>query len=152
SRSTPESVLRSTCLAAVAMALLLLTVGVAPGSARVASGPQTLTLYTSALGVQFINTADDRARGATNNPFDAKTNSLRPSLNQSGNGPFPGDVAVYSFALYGSAKERKRLGTAAYTCYFNYDKHALCVAFYDLKSRKATLVASGPIDFDATGF
>ena len=38
-----------------------------------------------------------------------------------------------------------------YTCYFNYDQHALCQAYYKLKAG-GTLVASGPIDFKTSGF
>ena len=38
-----------------------------------------------------------------------------------------------------------------YTCYFNYDQHALCQAYYKLKAG-GTLVASGPIDFKKSGF
>jgi hypothetical protein len=38
-----------------------------------------------------------------------------------------------------------------YTCYFNYDRHALCQAYYKLKAG-GTLVASGPIDFNRSTF
>jgi hypothetical protein len=38
-----------------------------------------------------------------------------------------------------------------YTCYFNYDRHALCQAYYKLKTG-GTLVASGPVDFKISKF
>ena len=38
-----------------------------------------------------------------------------------------------------------------YTCYFNYDQHAFCKAYFKLKGR-GTLVASGPIDFKDSKF
>ena len=38
-----------------------------------------------------------------------------------------------------------------YTCYFNYDRHALCQAYYKLKAG-GTLVASGPVDFKVSKF
>jgi hypothetical protein len=38
-----------------------------------------------------------------------------------------------------------------YTCYFNYDQHSLCQAYYKLRAG-GTLVASGPIDFKTSGF
>jgi hypothetical protein len=38
-----------------------------------------------------------------------------------------------------------------YTCYFNYDQHALCQAYYK-PSNGGTLVASGPVDFKTSGF
>ncbi len=109
-------------------------------------------MYTVATGVQFINTADDRARGARNNPLDADTNKLRPKGPENGTGPFPGDVAVYSFDIYTSAAIKKIAGTASYTCYFNYGKHALCVAYYELRGGSGTVVASGPVDFNRAGF
>ena len=38
-----------------------------------------------------------------------------------------------------------------YTCFFNYDQHALCKAYYKLKAG-STLVASGPVDFKKSKF
>ena len=38
-----------------------------------------------------------------------------------------------------------------YTCFFNYDQHALCKAYFKLKGG-GTLVASGPIDFKNSKF
>jgi hypothetical protein len=131
-------------------------IGAAALSASVAAfaapGRRTLTVYTVATGVQFINTADDRARGARNNPFGADTNKLAPKVAETGNGPFAGDVAVYSFDLFTTAKLAKGAGSASYTCYFNYNRRALCVAYYELRGGAGTLVASGPVDFNANGF
>jgi hypothetical protein len=53
--------------------------------------------------------------------------------------------------LYSSATLKRSAGSAVYTCYFNYDRHALCQAYYKLKTG-GTLVASGPIDFKTSGF
>jgi hypothetical protein len=111
----------------------------------------TLTLYSVANGVQFINTADDRARGAINNPFNGSTNKLQPKTATTGNGPFAGDVVLYSLDLYTGATLRRSGGSAVYTCYFNYARHALCQAYYILKGG-GTLVASGPINFNVDGF
>jgi hypothetical protein len=131
--------------------LTLLSIGaIAAEPAPAAGATPTLTLYTVATGVQFINTADDRARGATNNPFNPETNKLRPRVSDTGSGPFPGDVAVYSFNVYGNATLKRSLGSASYTCYFNYTRHALCQAYYQL--RGGTLTAAGPVDFNATSF
>jgi hypothetical protein len=38
-----------------------------------------------------------------------------------------------------------------YTCYFNYDRHALCQAYYKFPDG-STVVASGPIDFNSSKF
>ena len=129
---------------------------VAPSAAANASGraastaARGLTIYTVATNVQFINTADDRARGAANNPFDAATNRLRPKVSDTGNGPFPGDVVVFNFDVYQRMPLGKSIGSASYTCYFNYSRHALCQAYYELTG--GTLTAAGPVDFNTTKF
>ncbi len=91
-------------------------------------------------------------RGSVNNPFNSQTAKLQPKLSLKGNGPFPGDVTVYTFDLYSSAQLQKKVGSAAYTCYFNYASHALCLAYYELSGPKGSLVASGSLDFAQTGF
>jgi hypothetical protein len=132
---------------------LVLAVGQAASASFARSDEsRALTVYTVPTGVQFINTADDRARGAGNNPFDAATNKLKPGGAETGNGPYPGDVAVYSFDLFAGPTLTKRAGSASYTCYFNYARHALCQAYYQLSGGRGTLVASGPTDFNNTGF
>ena len=103
-----------------------------------------------ATGLQYINTADDRARGHVNNPLDSTANKLAPKSSGS-KGPFAGDIAVYALRLYGNSELTRPAGTAVYTCYFNYDRHALCQAYYKLKAG-GTLVASGPIDFNTSRF
>ena len=127
---------------------VLLLVGAAASSA---AGTSTLTVYSVATGVQFINTADDRARGKINNPFGAAVNKLSPKATSTGNGPFPGDVVVYAVNLYKEKTLRGRAGSGVYTCYFNYDRNAFCEAYFEL-SKSNTVVASGPIDFKKTGF
>jgi hypothetical protein len=127
-------------------------VALATGAASAGAAGHKLVLYTVASGVEFINTADDRARGTINNPFTPALNGLRPNVSEAGNGPFAGDVAVYSFEVYANAKLRKRAGNASYTCYFNYLRHALCMAYYELSGGSGTILAAGPVDFNATGF
>lgn len=137
----------SACCAAAAAAVLC--VGGAT-AARGSATPHGLTLYTVATDVQFINTADDRARGAKNNPFSSSQNKLQPKVADKGDGPFPGDVVVFDFDLYGKLPTTKTIGSASYTCYFNYVKHALCQAYYQLAH--GALTAAGPVDFSTTSF
>ncbi len=132
-------------------ALLGCLCGAVTAPRGLAAGGRSLTVYSVATGVQFINTADDRARGAVNNPFNSSTDKLKPRTVDTGNGPFPGDVVVYSLDLYTGATLRRSAGSAVYTCYFNYARHALCQAYYILKGA-GTIVASGPIDFELKGF
>jgi len=129
----------------------LVFASVSAAGAAGATPSRVVTVYSVATGLQYINTADDRARGHVNNPLDSTANKLAPKSSRSRNGPFAGDVAIYSLNLYSSTTLKRRAGSAVYTCYFNYDRHALCQAYYKLKAG-ATLVASGPIDFNGDGF
>ena len=138
--------------AAALVCTSVLIAGVMADLAGAATVGHNLTVYTVATGVQFINTADDRARGARNNPLDAAANKLAPKFKETGNGPFAGDVAVYGFDMFTSATLKKQAGSASYTCYFNYEKHALCVAYFELRGRSGTIVASGPVNFNGSGF
>ncbi|HZS24951.1 MAG TPA: hypothetical protein VFA30_08180 [Gaiellaceae bacterium] len=128
--------------------------GLACASAAVArageTGHRTLTVYSVATGLQYINSADDSVRGKVNNPLNSTENRLAPK-GSSGKGPFAGDIALYALTLYDDATLKRRAGSAVYTCYFNYNRHALCQAYYKLKAG-STLVASGPIDFNKSGF
>jgi len=116
-----------------------------------AAGTRNVTIYSVATGVQYINTADDRARGHVNNPLDPETAKLAPKNTDRGKGPFAGDVAIYALNLYSTVGLKKRTGSAVYTCYFNYDQHALCKAYFKLGGGN-TLVASGPVDFKNSTF
>jgi hypothetical protein len=115
------------------------------------SAKRVLTVYSVATGLQYINSADDSARGHVNNPFDNATNKLAPKSSGGGDGPFAGDIAVYSVDLYSDSTLKRHAGSGVYTCYFNYDQHALCQAYYK-PSAGGTLVASGPVDFNTSGF
>jgi hypothetical protein len=115
-----------------------------------ATAHRVLTVYSVPTGLQYINSADDSARGHVNNPLNSAANKLAPK-SAGRNGPFAGDVALYSLKLYGTPTLKRPAGSAVYTCYFNYDRHALCQAYYVLAAG-GTLVASGPVDFDASGF
>lgn len=120
-------------------------------SAAGAAGKRVVTVYSVATGVQYINTGDDRTRGETNHPLDSDAVKLFPKSTGTGNGPFAGDVAVYALNLFSDATLKRRAGTGVYTCFFNYDQHALCKAYYKLAAG-GTIVASGPIDFKVSGF
>jgi hypothetical protein len=136
--------------AAFAVTVLALACASVLASRAGAAGNRVVTLYSVATGLQYINTADDRARGHANNPLDSTANKLAPK-SSSRNGPFAGDVAVYALKLYSAPTLKRLAGSAVYTCYFNYDRHALCQAYYRLKAG-STLVASGVIDFNTSKF
>jgi hypothetical protein len=116
-----------------------------------ATGHRVLTVYSVATGLQYINSADDSVRGKVNNPLNSTQNRLAPKNSKTANGPSAGDIALYSLQLYSDGTLKRPAGTAVYTCYFNYNLRALCQAYYKLK-HGATLVASGPVDFNKSGF
>src|SRR5262249_38075905 len=144
------------------MSVLVAAVGLVFASASVAGATTTagsrvsanrvLTVYSVATGLQFINSADDSERGKVNNPLDQATNKLAPKgSDNGGDGPAAGDIAVYAVDLYSDPMLKRRSGSGRFTCYFNYAQHALCQAYYN-HSAGGTLVASGPVDFNKTGF
>jgi hypothetical protein len=136
-------------------AFLVAVFGMVVASAFVAragaTGHRVLTVYSVATGLQYINSADDSVRGQVNNPLNSTENRLAPKNSGSGKGPFAGDIALYALKLYSNPTLKRSAGSAVYTCYFNYDRHALCQAYYKLAAG-STLVASGPVDFNASGF
>ena len=131
---------------------LSLAVG-APASGAAASGPSSASRSTASRPASStLTTKTTRCAGRSTTPSTPQTAKLQPKLSLKGNGPFPGDVTVYTFDLYSSAQLQKKVGSAAYTCYFNYASHALCLAYYELSGPKGSLVASGSLDFAQTGF
>jgi hypothetical protein len=137
---------------ALLMGAALLAGRVASSSAAPTTGEQRLTLYAVATAAQFMDHSDDRARGDGNNPFDVDTKALAPvsAAKEKGKGPYPGDDALYSFKLYAGADLKQRVGSATYTCVYNFDQKALCEAFFSVNG--STLFASGPVDFTGTQF
>ena len=144
--------LRIAAGASLLAGLLLLTAGVSSSSAGTSAHQRRLTIYSVAAAVQYLNNQDDESRGLSNNPFDDALNKLKPKLSFAGNGPFAGDVAVFSFKLYDSPSLKHSAGTASFTCYYNYARKALCDADFELRDGSSTLVASGPVDFNATRY
>jgi hypothetical protein len=145
---------RGAAVLVAVVGLVLATASVAGAGATTgsrASAKRVLTVYSLATGLQYINSADDSARGKVNNPFDPETNKLAPQGSAAGDGPVAGDIAVYSVSLYSDSTLKRRAGSGVYTCYFNYHQHALCQAYYK-PSSGGTLVASGPVDFNRSGF
>jgi hypothetical protein len=136
-------------------AFLLAVLGLVVASAFVAragaTGHRVLTVYSVATGLQYINSTDDSVRGKVNNPLNSTENRLKPRSSVTRNGPNAGDIALYALKLYGNRSLKRPAGSAVYTCYFNYNGHAFCQAYYKLTAG-STIVASGPIDFNKSGF
>lgn len=124
----------------------------AAASTTASSASQKLTVYAVPTTVQFMNHADDRLRGMSTNPFSLKDEAVILGGNgkQKGNGPFPGDDILYGFKLYTDAKRSRPIGTAMFTCYYQFAKRATCESYFDLT--RGLLLASGQVRFGATHF
>jgi hypothetical protein len=121
----------------------------ATASPTAAQGQQRFTLYSVTQIEQFLDHSDDRSRGKGNNPFgnfkDSKT-----VTKEAGNGPFPGDNAVFSFGLYTSPDRKTSVGSAVFTCTYNFNRHAFCDASYQLAG--GVLLGAGAFNFNAGTF
>jgi len=134
-------------LASVVGVLLLAATAYASGSA--AKAEQQLTLFSVAMQEQFLNHADDRQRGKGNNPF-GNYKAATATTKEHGNGPFPGDQALFEFNIYAGKDLKKLAGTAVFVCNYNFHKHGFCDAVYRLDG--GTLIAAGALDFNAKDF
>src|SRR3954470_10193706 len=83
-------------------------------SAGSGTGQYRLSMYSVAMNARYLNNGDDRGRGINDNPFDTETKKLRPAGKDRGEGPYPGDVAVFTFTLYSGKSLQKTIGSAAY--------------------------------------
>ena len=79
------------------------------GFAAAATSQQKLTIYSVATQEAFLSMSDDRARGKGNTPFGNFKDTTTPTK-QSGVGPYVGDIAMFSFDLYTSAKLTTKAG------------------------------------------
>ena len=129
-------------LAAIVVLAVALPAIPASGASR---GSQNLPVYAVPATVQFMNHADDRLRGMSTNPFKLKAEAVILGKNgkEKGNGPFPGDDILYGFKLFADAKRSKPVGSAMFTCYYEFVKRATCDSYFDLA--KGLLLASGQV-------
>jgi hypothetical protein len=128
--------------------LALLVAGAASGARTAASTTHQVVFYSVGTAEQYVNNKDDRARGQGANPF-GNFHDAAASTKQA-KGPFPGDEAVFQFAIYGKSSLGKRIGDGRFICLYNFNQNALCDASYDLPG--GMLVGTGSFSFDAPTF
>ena len=122
----------------------------ATATTRIAGSRQgALRLYSVATAEQFINNEDDRARAQGNSPF-GNFKDTAAVAKETGNGPFPGDQSLFTFDVYKSSDLKTKIGTATFSCQYNFNKNAFCEAVYTLKN--GTLYGAGAFNFNATAF
>ena len=130
------------------LALVALWVAGLPTTSN-AAAHRKLVIYSVAEQEQFINHQDDRIRGGSKNPF-GNFNDVTAST-KTGAGPFPGDQAIFSFNLYADPSLERRIGTASFTCQYNFAKNAFCDASFRLNG-ETTLIANGSFNFESSRF
>jgi hypothetical protein len=128
-------------LAAVAAAAVV-AVPVAPAKAQ----GRSVVFYAKPSQAQFINHADDRARGNKVNPFNADLVPPPPKANSGKKGARAGDNGLFSLKLYSDSALKRQIGTAIYSCTFNFAQNAICEADFELKN--GSMIAMGPAKLD----
>ena len=116
--------------------------------APAATHGRSFVLYAKVKRAQFINHADDRKRGAVANPFNPDSLSAPPNANTGKKGARAGDNALFSLELYSDRNLTRPVGTASYSCRFNFAHEAMCDADFTLS--RGTIVAMGPARLDGS--
>jgi hypothetical protein len=133
----------------------LLTVAVAatvavPVAQATTQARRSFVLYAKPTRAQFINHADDRARGNFTNPFG----DLLPTpknANSGKPGARAGDNALFTLKLYSDAKLKRLVGTAAYSCTVNFGGQAICDGQFEFDAG-GSMIAMGPADLKSGDF
>jgi hypothetical protein len=105
---------------------------------------RSFVLYAKPTRAQFINHADDRARGNFTNPF-ADILPTPKNANSGKPGARAGDNALFTLKLYSDGKLTRLVGTAAYSCTVNFGGQAICEGQFEF-SAGGTMIAMGPAD------
>jgi hypothetical protein len=138
---------RAGFLVAGTVLLAMLVAGAASGG-RTSSSAHRVVFYSVGTAEQYVNNKDDRERGQGANPF-GNFHDAAASTKQA-KGPFPGDEAVFQFAIYARSSLGKRVGDGRFVCLYNFNENALCDASYELPG--GTLVGTGSLSFNASSF
>jgi hypothetical protein len=134
-------------LAAVAIAATMAV----PVAAAATQRARSFVFYAKPTQAQFINHADDRERGnKILNPFLADILPTPPKANTGKKGARAGDNALFSLTLYSDAKLTRPVGTATYSCTFNFAHIAICDGNFELSN--GTMIAMGPANLESGNF
>jgi hypothetical protein len=116
--------------------------------ASAAAERRSFILYAEATRAQFINHADDRKRGDIVNPFNPDILPTPPNANNGKKGARAGDNGLVSLTLYSDRNLTRPVGTAIYSCTFNFGQEAICNAHFELS--RGTIIAMGPAKLDGS--
>ena len=128
-----------------ALIAAVVVAAVCASTPAIAARTRSLVVYAKTTKLQFLNHADDRARGNTTNPFNADTKLPPPPKANTGNkGTRAGDNALIQLKLYADPQLTKAIGSAVYSCTFNFAQQATCDADFELSD--GSMTGSGPAD------
>jgi hypothetical protein len=134
-------------LAAVAIAATMAV----PAAVASTQARRSFVVYAKPTRAQFINHADDRQRGnKILNPFNADILPAPPKANAGKKGARAGDNALFSLRLYSDLKLTRPVGTATYSCTFNFAHIAVCEGDFELNN--GTMIAMGPANLESGSF
>jgi hypothetical protein len=119
-----------------------------PASTAGAAPRQTFVVYAKPTRAQFVNHADDRARGDKLKSFNAEALPTPPNANSGKKGARAGDNALVSLTLYADPDLTQAVGTATYSCTFNFAQEAICDGHFELGG--GTILALGPAKLDGS--
>ena len=128
-------------LGALAAVAVIATVAV-PVAQASAQAHRSVVFYAKPTRAQFINHADDRARGDFKNPF-ADVLPTPKNANSGKAGARAGDNAIFTLKLYSDARLTRLVGTASYTCTVNFAQQAICEGQFELNGG-GSMIAMGP--------
>jgi Allene oxide cyclase barrel like domain len=132
------------------VAAILSATGTGPGTSAAAATTRVLDITAVPTRRAFVDNADDRQRGKSNNPF-GNYGALDPATtDERRNGPFPGDEGLFAYRITSGSGGVRTSGTAALACEYGFERSALCQASYTLGD--GTLDATGSFRAGAKSF
>jgi hypothetical protein len=119
--------------------------GIAPaGSAPTPS--RSFVVYGKPTRSQSVNHADDRERGDKLKSFNADGLPTPANANSGEKGTRAGDSALITIVLYADQNLARAVGTATYSCTYNFAQEAVCDGQFQIGA--GTLIALGPAKLD----
>ncbi len=121
--------------------------GTASGGTAVTPS-RSFVVYGKPKHSQSVNHADDRERGDKLNSFNADGLPTPPSANSGEKGTRAGDNALVTIVLYADRNLTRAVGTATYSCTYNFDQEATCDGQFQIGT--GTIIALGPARLDGS--
>jgi hypothetical protein len=108
----------------------------------------SFVVYGKAKRAQFVNHADDRTRGDKVSAFNADGLPTPANANSGKKGSRGGDNALISIVLYADRNLTRVVGSATYSCTFNFAQEAVCDGQFQIGA--GTIIALGPAKLDGS--